>query len=321
MVKLAEVATNKIIPFAFNWQKRIARLDCDDLDEANPNSSKKESTEFQKIDQPIVINADYWLIDGQKRYQTAIQNHEKTIRVFIDDQTDSESNFLLRYLDFQTTKKSFSTLQKAIIANTAKKLDIDLLSFSFCKNLGIQNLFQLQIYQKIGAFSDELLPLLNHYQLGLNQLKKMGLFKNEELISFVHHFQKLKANQNEIMILIELLLDLGIRDFAEYQKLITDESPFDFENLSLKNLRQFLYQKRYPTISAIQKEVTEIQKSLLKINPELAKAKTRFEADFEKGELKTSFLLSEKNNLAAIFETKTAHQIDSLLKKMNGTEE
>ncbi len=259
---------------------KICDIDLDDLRYRIPFSL--DDVEFLAhsirqtglINPPLVrpVNNKFIIVSGFNRVRASIFNHEDIITAYKTDFKEDDYQCLVKSiiaLSFQrqlTQAELIKCIKRLSNFLDAKQISLQStaifnmeLSFRFVKNiLDIANL------------PDPALELIHQGNISFKTAKKMLLFQKKTIMNFLTIFSNIKASNNKQLEIMQYMIDISKREAIKQedfflnqtiQKIILD--PQKEPVLKTMLLREYLYQKRFPTLSktrqTVQKKINNLK--------------------------------------------------------------
>jgi ParB family transcriptional regulator, chromosome partitioning protein len=227
------------------------------------------------INPPLVrpLKNRYIIVAGFNRVQAYIKNREDTIVVYKTKSDTDEYQYLLKSITALSFKRELTYAELIVsIKSLNDFLDVtqiaDKSSAIFNARLNIKF---VQDLLNIGTYLPEFsLNLIHQGNLSIKTAKRLLSFKNKAIKEFLIIFSKIKASNNKQLEIVQFIDEISkreainIEDFFQnqkMQKIILDENREPV--LKTRLLREFLYEKRFPTLfqtrQTVQKRINKLK--------------------------------------------------------------
>jgi len=218
------------------------------------------------IHPPMVrpLNNRYIIVSGFNRIKASIHNKKDTIFVYTMKPDASEYQCLLKSITSLSFKRQLS---QAELIRSCKLLN----KFLDEKQIADKSaaIFNMELNKRfikdllnIANLPEPALELIHKGSISFKTAKRMQIFQQEIIKSFLNIFSKIKASNNKQLEIIQYIEEISKRDATsievffqnhEIQKIILNEKSEPL--LKTKLLREYLYKLRFPTIFKTRQKV------------------------------------------------------------------
>lgn len=256
------------------WKYRLYEVV--DLNREDPVLAK--SMTLAGVLSPLVLlqdQNDFVILDGFKRHRFLEDNAALKVPSFLYSIQQAKEGFL-HGLVLNEARQPLSVIEKSNVVKIVQ-------SFSNAK--GVDEDFQNQIYDfldippqrqfirkylAINAFPDSAKKYFHEFQFSLRQIERIMPVSIPGLLLWIELAQGLRIKAQEFVQLVEIIWDISLRENTPVDQL--------YENLGIKelfksnqpisqqlsDLKDFMYQKRYPLLHQIQgrieKQIAQVRK-------------------------------------------------------------
>ncbi|MEN8211404.1 MAG: ParB/RepB/Spo0J family partition protein, partial [Thermodesulfobacteriota bacterium] len=223
-------------------------------------SLARSINEIGLIHPPMVrpLNNHYIIVSGFNRIKASIHNKEDTIFAYTTKSDADGYQCLLKSITALSFKRQLSQAELIkSIKSLNKFLDTKQIAEKSAAIFNIElNVRFIKDLLNISNLPEPALNLIHQGKISLKAARRMQLFQEKTIKSFLKIFSKIKASNNKQLEIIQYIVEISKRDSInieiffqnqEIQEIILNENREPL--LKTKLLREYLFKLRFPAFS------------------------------------------------------------------------